>query len=1396
MKIKLIGLLLALTIISQTILIAPVTGIGGDNAEQSEDTPVAQAEDEAYAEEEETEVVYPGLEWMGYEDFTEAQIVASWANPSAFIGAKAAFNTESYSNIWCTNGPDAEDENYSEAFPDIEIILNEFDESITVQIVDYYTNEGVYYSDISNATWYKIAALEGETLPEILEEHPYVLHMAWEDDTPSLLIEPPKAVFADSVVTVCENTVATSYFVELDAADFPDFIVITEENYIVDEFGGKWYDLGESNAYTDPDTGKVYRYVSESSLILIPTEVTLAYEELLTAEGSYEYYEMLEDVPPEIRAKFSHKHLSELNEFVDELVRLENIEKSTTVTYNGVPVNVSVKGKIPETGVTLTVGVVSADTVMAEGFDIRESAEIITALDIKIINDIDGTEWQPEENFPVEVSIGMAELGYEDGKVFRFHHKHGDKIDVKDIFVVMDGKLTAVIGGFSIMVVSNVGSTTAVSNAETYNNGATINLAVGDEKIYYCNLNGTDGTWRVTDTSGAIHYNVYSNDTNSANIGHNQVRACWIKIVALKTTTERITLVYDTGSNTQTYYINIATPKAESGEKRLYIKDDVNSSGRIVAALVDENGVEVANGLDGAAFAWTRDDGLFIVPAAYDADYKGVNIARDHGGLVEARTKKDSNGNVIGYQPTTYTVKVILADGTELEDSYTVYYQSEIINAGFEFPNALTSSYSFFPNGYPELYWKTTAPGSGSNNITKDIEYGDVTNGTANTNDGTDFGVTHAADHAEGGVQFAELNAEAFGSLYQDIITAPAEDIVWKFAHAPRRQQSWATDITNRMFIVIGATEDAQKLTSQDQLQELGALAKEAGVTSDGNHVVVTYNGASYYVWYHDASEVGQNQGGGTNGIYSANNNYGWTELSGDYLVPDGQYRTRIFFVSDPPSGNRSPNAGNLIDISKAGQYKYCLVEYYEETFVDGKPVLTRIEEKQEAFDAIIYSSVKLENFNHFTESEHDYLHMVLINGSNYPYDVRYAGYASLYVENYPGEAEDLLEKGKNYDDYEIVMQIVFRDTVVAVQKELVFPDSLTEEQKLNIMQDMVDSADKGYKADFELCSGDAEYNFRETGSALVTNRDPMGNYKAFVSIGDNPEIGHTYIIEETDTTQIPGLKLSEVTFKVQLYARGQAIGSIMPTTYTETHIVGDAPLITAPFTLEGDTKIADVTVENKYVEKETTIVYHAIGNGKIKSNSVGSVFEDAPTETLKYYSGKSVGCSAHIGVGATFVGWYKDAACTQEVTAADGVYDKTTGSFKPNANILNAETVHFYAKFDTCNVVIERINGEPGKTFVYEVTGPNKENNDIITTYVTVTCDENGNGSTTIYEATKGQYTVKELDSWSWRYTGEEQTASHEASLSVTFTFDSASNSDAWLDGFSEPEKNVYGKG
>lgn len=1435
-----------------------------------------------------------------YEDYIYYGNPDTWVYPEAFVGSSAVFNLK-YVNVdwegWETFIIASKDEITEINTVDTEAEEGPYDkydvvhstdlmvdgESIKVVVTDYVLN--VFDAPtLTGDLWFKVEAAEGYTLPAALQEKPYILHMTYSEDHPALMFPSKKSMFIDGTVTVSKQAVQAARTVDVSSADLP---FIFDSNYFYSD-GVYWYDLGdvsELEAITDAQ----YHYVNAVYTIQLPITVAHAYELLITSATSSEFNEHLAGIPDRVLASFSEALKEKVVAHLEELTAGENVEYNTTVKINGVEIGVAVKGKIPRDTVTLQASHVADFKTLADALGTEKATDIIVALDIKLINTVDGTVWQPEEGSPVELSIDMASLGYEDGTVVRLHHIHDDgDITTFDIFIVEDGKITLITDSFSIYAVQNIGDNqqNATQISPGTNNDRDITIYIGDEKIYYIVPNGDGynstrnpvrGTWVVTDTAGAIHYTVSSNQTSTA-IGHNRVNARWISIVALKETptNQPVTLTFryvtSTADNayvySETYNLHIRTPRATSanGGRRLYIKDMVNTTGCITAALVDTNGNEINDKLAGAAFEWTRDDGLFIVPQAYSGDlndpnaandFRSVSIVQDHGGLVEARKKYQIDGNensgVIGYKPVTYTLRATLSDGTVLTDSYTVYYQSEIINAGFEFPAAQGGTYNFFPNGYPELYWKTTAPGASSSNndgdnLTKDIEYGSVVG-----KDEADYRVPKAAS----GNQFAELNAEELGALYQDIITVPGEYIDWEFMHAAREQQN---NGVNRMFIVFGPTEHAQTLTTQTDLNGLGNATRDLvnGYTGDDAQkrtdfydgklgVEVEYpkrSGIKYTVWYHT---VDKSKNSGTNS---------WVEFKGEYQAPANQYRTRVFFVTDTYNITGDKNYGNLIDQASAGQYKTYLVEYYEESYVtttnpDGtttsKLVIQYWEEKDEEGRALIYSSQPLVNFTWFETDQNDYLHSILINNRNYPYDIRYANTPSLYIEQYPGKGsnavkrDDLVDENRNpitntndYSQYDIVVQVYFRDTVIAVQKELDMPtynktagtEGMTEEQKLKLFDELVNSPSKGYATTFTLTSTPNNADFKkETETTLISKRDPAGKYTAAVALGNNPPLEEYYTVNELLPDDPKGLILQTVTFDIKRYYMGVSLDSLHELISHEVikidfepgqdRLVSSSPIFLGMTDVDDNkddkidrrvsVKIADVKVTNTYIEKETTIFYEAVGNGKVAIVTDGVPnFQDTPTETLKFYSGKAKGADVFAGHGAKFVGWFKDPECTQKVELADGVVDGNN-NFKPNSNIINAEKVTFYAKFETNSVTIERTNGTPGQIYAYKVEAINNGVTNAVM-YVTVACGEDGTGSTEILEAMSGKYVVTEIGGWSWRSdagVSPEKTevfttdsSGTENKNHITINFNGNVKKREWLNGFSESQKNVYSEG
>lgn len=101
-------------------------------------------------------------------------------------------------------------------------------------------------------------------------------------------------------------------------------------------------------------------------------------------------------------------------------------------------------------------------------------------------------------------------------------------------------------------------------------------------------------------------------------------------------------------------------------------------------------------------------------------------------------------------------------------------------------------------------------------------------------------------------------------------------------------------------------------------------------------------------------------------------------------------------------------------------------------------------------------------------------------------------------------------------------------------------------------------------------------------------------------------------------------------------------------------------------------------------------------------------------------------------------------------------------------------------------DLTIIRNNAEADQVFVYQVT----DGKDLTIT-VTVT----GNGSTTIHDLPLGEYTVTQLNGWSWRYEDGSKTV-ELGSNGEEVEFGGKATKDQWLNGNSEPVKNIHGGG
>lgn len=227
----------------------------------------------------------------------------------------------------------------------------------------------------------------------------------------------------------------------------------------------------------------------------------------------------------------------------------------------------------------------------------------------------------------------------------------------------------------------------------------------------------------------------------------------------------------------------------------------------------------------------------------------------------------------------TFRVKVTVNEAVTVYSSeYKVNYYDKLQNGSFETPKVsdagtLTYKNAHFiqvANGMNNLYWKTTAKGAYFGARNQKDYYIEIADGSrsyyGNTvNDPKPvYNISSAAQEN----QFAELNCEEPGALYQDVLTEPGTVLHWGLEHAGR----WGTDT---MAVIISDTKS---------------------MSSDWNPAGSGFDQSNPDVQAVLSDEAGK-----------------WTYHYGDYTVPAGQYVTRFYFVAvEAANGNLSN--GNLLD--------------------------------------------------------------------------------------------------------------------------------------------------------------------------------------------------------------------------------------------------------------------------------------------------------------------------------------------------------------------------------------------------------------------------------------------------------------------------------------------------
>lgn len=536
-------------------------------------------------------------------------------------------------------------------------------------------------------------------------------------------------------------------------------------------------------------------------------------------------------------------------------------DKNTAVTGSVGNCTVTVGGDMPSDAVLELVDVDENELdLVAYGQENLDT--VVAAIDIKVIT-ADGAEWQPAEGKTATITLDAAALGLSDGMPVNIHHEHNGTVSLLGEFTVVDGKLTFTTDGFSIFTVTGlwgVATSTDVNELTMY---------VG-ETIYLREDNYNSNDWQVQNNNNSI----ISIATYTKPDGY-EPRQSYCMVTANRTGTVTLSC-----GNNNSVTITVIEKPAESYTVK--IDDQIYTNGCLVPNLGDAT-------LSGITYKWYKNANLDgtgdyteVTDEAISSVYAvngGVNVAVDQGGKC------------------WYKVEAYNADGELIgtSDPYWVPYSNELENGSFETPQI--EGYNPFNNwgdgnvqfnqddsryvttaqnviNGTALWWRTTGYGSINGADGRDIEI--VKPSNTNSIGQTGYYVNPADQ-----LQYAELNCETIGTLYQDVLTAPDTTLTWSFSHRGREG-------TDTMAAVIMPANMADEYA--------GRLA--AATTTDAINAIL--------------DEIRDIHGAQVWDNLTAGNN-AWTTHSGTYTTVDGQYLSRFFFVSvSSASGSRT--MGNFID--------------------------------------------------------------------------------------------------------------------------------------------------------------------------------------------------------------------------------------------------------------------------------------------------------------------------------------------------------------------------------------------------------------------------------------------------------------------------------------------------
>ncbi len=402
--------------------------------------------------------------------------------------------------------------------------------------------------------------------------------------------------------------------------------------------------------------------------------------------------------------------------------------------------------------------------------------------------------------------------------------------------------------------------------------------------------------------TGYVYVEAYAQDkkteiTNTKFYCSSKNNYGWYYIQKSKTDWEKAN-----NSNSTRYSVYLVYEKSS-----LQITDNIMQTGNLIPTADSSLQAKIdAAGADNVKYTWYKSvnggDFTEVEEVKHGDSYnlsedgKLLNVALD-GGALNSET---------GQTSVKYKVKLtITTNGTTEEvesDVFNNTYWNELQNGSFETPaytNGATGQYTNAAYKNAGGVWQSTGEGTNGSGNKVNIE---IVN-TRTTSFKSPYS-WHGDEKAYDGNQFAELNCEEAGALYQDVMTYSGESMNYWLSHRARGKYNQTIENEkDTMYLVIMPTSvamtaaDGNELKTQKQLETyLTSVLPDLDINKEYSEV---------------GDEILYNQNGILISRITSNDLTWHTILKSVYTT--SSYLTRFFFVSGYTASG-SNTVGNFLD--------------------------------------------------------------------------------------------------------------------------------------------------------------------------------------------------------------------------------------------------------------------------------------------------------------------------------------------------------------------------------------------------------------------------------------------------------------------------------------------------